>query len=329
MLTSFIRPLASCQVRLIFLRQSDLWKHDKTKDTWEIDPKGTWKQRDRKITYFLIFFFYGYCLNTGELEKLLCEYLSAIGRVRGDLLPALVPDLSAHLVKLSEENQADDRQNRLVSVYKVYLYLYTKWGQIKSNFLFQVITLDGHITLRFLYIRAKAIFFFDLLPLTHRCSINTHIGNNATNRKRRHFRFHSNIKCTLKEFVYIGAKAKVQMLPDGFMGNPIECSQWVMIKIKEKFAFAQCKLHRSGTCLMWLYSYFLECHRKGVGAFSLCISFYLSTVCPSGPPWNEGHRPNGSSRDQCLWDPLRQERHKYRFYICTIFVYCISLFYNS
>ena len=49
-------------------------------------------------------------------------------------------------------------------------------------------------------------------------------------------------------------------------------------------------VHRAGTCLMWLYSYFLECHRKGVGAFSLCISFYLSTVCPSGPPWNEGQR---------------------------------------
>ena len=38
----------------------------------------------------------------------------------------------------------------------------------------------------------------------------------------------------------------------------------------------------------------------GVGAFSLCILFYLSTICPSGPPWNEGHRPNGSSRDQCI-----------------------------
>ena len=54
--------------------------------------------------------------------------------------------------------------------------------------------------------------------------------------------------------------------------------------------------------------------RGAVGAFSLCILFYLSTLCPSGPPWNEGHRPNGSSRDQCLWDPLKQERHKYRFY---------------
>ena len=38
--------------------------------------------------------------------------------------------------------------------------------------------------------------------------------------------------------------------------------------------------------------------RGAVGAFSLCILFYLSTICPSGPPWNKGHRPNGSSRDQ-------------------------------
>ena len=31
--------------------------------------------------------------------------------------------------------------------------------------------------------------------------------------------------------------------------------------------------------------------------------FYIivyQTICPSGPPWNEGHRPNGSSRDQML-----------------------------
>ena len=57
-----------------------------------------------------------------------------------------------------------------------------------------------------------------------------------------------------------------------------------------------------GSYLMWSYSYFLEdvIARGGVGAFSLCILFYLSTICPSGPPWNEGHRPNGSSRDQCL-----------------------------
>ena len=76
-----------------------------------------------KIRYFLTFSFHGYCLITGELEKLLCECLSAIGRVRGDLLPALVPDLSAHLVKLSEEKQADDRQNRLVGVHRLNLNL--------------------------------------------------------------------------------------------------------------------------------------------------------------------------------------------------------------
>ena len=32
----------------------------------------------------------------------------------------------------------------------------------------------------YIKVKAKAIFFFDLLPLTHRCSINTQIGNNAT-----------------------------------------------------------------------------------------------------------------------------------------------------
>ena len=57
--------------------------------------------------------------------------------------------------------------------------------------------------LGFLYIRAnakaKAIFFFDLLPITHRCSINTQIGNNATDWKRCRFRFHfrSNINAPL------------------------------------------------------------------------------------------------------------------------------------
>ena len=57
--------------------------------------------------------------------------------------------------------------------------------------------------LRFTYIRAhakvKAIFFFDLLPLTHHCSISTHNGNNATDRKRRRFRirFRSNINAPL------------------------------------------------------------------------------------------------------------------------------------
>ena len=45
----------------------------------------------------------------------------------------------------------------------------------------------------FLYIRANAIFFFDLLPLAHRCSVNAHIGNNTTDEKRHRFRFRSNI----------------------------------------------------------------------------------------------------------------------------------------
>ena len=45
--------------------------------------------------------------------------------------------------------------------------------------------------------KAKVIIFFDLLPLTHRCSINTQIGDNATDRKRRRFRVRSNINAPL------------------------------------------------------------------------------------------------------------------------------------
>ena len=59
--------------------------------------------------------------------------------------------------------------------------------------------------LRRIYIRAKvkakAIIFFDLLPLTHHCSINTQIGDNVTDRKRRRFR--SNINAPLEvEFLF-------------------------------------------------------------------------------------------------------------------------------
>ena len=52
---------------------------------------------------------------------------------------------------------------------------------------------------RFFYIRAKAkaIFFFDLSSLTHCCSINTQIGNNARDWKRRRFHFRSNINAPL------------------------------------------------------------------------------------------------------------------------------------
>ena len=39
---------------------------------------------------------------------------------------------------------------------------------------------------------SESDFFFDLLPLAHRCSINTHIGNNATDRKPRRFRSNIN-----------------------------------------------------------------------------------------------------------------------------------------
>ena len=63
------------------------------------------------------------------------------------------------------------------------------------------LTLGVSIPLGLIYIRAKenAIFFFDLLPLTHRCIINTQIGNNATNCKWRRFR--SSINAPLR-FIY-------------------------------------------------------------------------------------------------------------------------------
>ena len=46
------------------------------------------------------------------------------------------------------------------------------------------------VDLGYIYIRAKAKakILFDLLPLTHRCSLNTQIGNNAIDLKRRRFR---------------------------------------------------------------------------------------------------------------------------------------------
>ena len=46
--------------------------------------------------------------------------------------------------------------------------------------------------------RTKAMFSFNLLPFTHRCSINTQIGDNVTDRKRCRFRFRSNINAPLK-----------------------------------------------------------------------------------------------------------------------------------
>ena len=42
-------------------------------------------------------------------------------------------------------------------------------------------------------------------------------------------------------------------------------------------------MHRAGTCLMWLYSYFLECHRKGVGAFLLCVVLPLNYLSEWSP----------------------------------------------
>ena len=70
---------------------------------------------------------------------------------------------------------------------------------------------------RFIYIRAKAMFFFDLCRCCCCCSINTQIGNNATGWKRRRFHllFCSNLN-EPHEFLYIKAKAKIIFSFDRF-----------------------------------------------------------------------------------------------------------------
>ena len=65
--------------------------------------------------------------------------------------------------------------------------------------------------------KAKAIFFFDLLVLTHHCSINTQIGNNATGWKRHHFR--SNINVPLHSSTLIPISIVIELY-----GTTLKCS---------------------------------------------------------------------------------------------------------
>ena len=73
--------------------------------------------------------------------------------------------------------------------------------------------------LRYIYTRAKANFFFDLFRSCCRCSINTQIVNNATDRKRRrfHFRFRSGINA------------------------PLHCQRWTLIQTRTQIPV----LHRN------------------------------------------------------------------------------------
>ena len=59
------------------------------------------------------------------------------------------------------------------------------------------------------------------------------------------------------------------------------------------------------------YSYFRTDHGT-VEAFSLCM-FLTSTNFPSGPPWNEGHRPRVRHETSVFEVPV-QEQHEHSFY---------------
>ena len=50
-----------------------------------------------------------------------------------------------------------------------------------------------------------------------------------------------------------------------------------------------------------------------VEAFSLCMFFYLLPNSPSGPPWNEGHRPKVHHETSVFEVPV-QEQHEHSFY---------------
>ena len=83
---------------------------------------------------------------------------------------------------------------RVVPAGDIFLLFCREWPVTKEPMALWIALL-GCIYIR---VKAKVIYFFDLLPLTHRCSVNTQIGNNATDRKRRRFRFCSNINAPLR-----------------------------------------------------------------------------------------------------------------------------------
>ena len=56
--------------------------------------------------------------------------------------------------------------------------------------------------------------------------------------------------------------------------------------------------------LTGFYSYFRM--SWNVEAFSLCV--FISTKSPSGPPWNEGHRPKVRHETSVLEVPAQEQR---------------------
>ena len=77
----------------------------------------------------------------------------------------------------------------------------------------------------------------------------------------------------------------------------------------------------------WLHLRFLEMFASftptanaadwAVEAFSLCMFFnLLTTLSPSGPPWNEGHRLKVRHETSVFEVPV-QEQHEHSFYSCS------------
>ena len=85
-----------------------------------------------------------------------------------------------------------------LSLVQRFVYIRAKAKEMSTQMASQRIQLN---VLGCIYNRAKAktkaIFFFDLCHCCSHCSINTQIGNNATDRKRRHFSFRSSINAPL------------------------------------------------------------------------------------------------------------------------------------
>ena len=53
--------------------------------------------------------------------------------------------------------------------------------------------------------------------------------------------------------------------------------------------------------------------RHGTWKPSRCVCFYLLPNSPSGPPWNEGHRPKVRHETSVFEVPV-QEQHEHSFY---------------
>ena len=68
--------------------------------------------------------------------------------------------------------------------------------------------------------------------------------------------------------------------------------------------------------LLFPYSY---CQRRVLGSRGLLVvvCFYLLPNSPSGPPWNEGHRPKVCHETSVFEIPV-QEQHEHSFYSSSL-----------